>query len=251
MSRKLSGQFLWQLFWWECQTGRETWPPPHLHGNLATYTRGHLFRLCCKFKQITSIKIISVSLAVWPVSETQVFSLIGCNQSFDPVKFVSSNPSHPPPPPTPPKSLLTINLGHLGTWKGIQVQTSSLLTMRRDCTDAWCIAIYFALCKFWIKLVHVYECLEKLRLNSFYCYAGQVSEIQNWLYCLRHQITSDTMPVWDRAWGGGGTVGPEARNQTWHGHCQLCTMYCCTSVRFLPLRCQVTHLYNRHSPCGI
>lgn len=183
MSRKLSGQFLWQLFWWECQTGRETWPPPHLHGNLATYTRGHLFRLCCKFKQITSIKIISVSLAVWPVSETQVFSLIGCNQSFDPVKFVSSNPSHPPP-----KSLLTINLGHLGTWKGIQVQTSSLLTMRRDCTDAWCIAIYFALCKFWIKLVHVYECLEKLRLNSFCCYAGQVPEIQNWLkvYCLRH-----------------------------------------------------------------
>lgn len=139
-----------------------------------------------------------MSLAVWPVSETQVFSLIGCNQSFDPVKFVSSNPSHPPP-----KSLLTINLGHLGTWKGIQVQTSSLLTMRRDCTDAWCIAIYFALCKFWIKLVHVYECLEKLRLNSFYCYAGQVPEIQNWLYCLRHQITSDTMPVWDRAWGGG------------------------------------------------
>lgn len=50
---------------------------------------------------------------------------------------------------------------------------------------------------------------------------------------------------------GGGTVGPEARNQTWHSHCRLCTMYCCTSVRFLPLRCQVTHLYNRHSPCGI
>lgn len=96
----------------------------------------------------------------------------------------------------------------------------------------------------------VNECFEKIfikgkflllcRMSSRYPELTILSQTSDHLTI---QCQSETAP--------GGTVGPEARNQTWHGHSRLYTVYCCTSVRFLPLRCQITHLYNRHSPPGI
>lgn len=96
---------------------------------------------------------------------------------------VSSTPSSPQPPKVFSKLILAV----YSTWQGIQVETSSLSTTRHDCTDAWCIAIFIVLCKFWIILV--YECFRKITIKLF-IKGGWVPEILSWLYCVRHQITS-------------------------------------------------------------
>lgn len=159
---------------------------------------------------------------------------------------VSSTPSSPQPPKVFSKLILAV----YSTWQGIQVETSSLSTTRHDCTDAWCIAIFIVLCKFWIILV--YECFGKITIKLFikgkflllYRMGSRDPELT-----VLSQITSPYKASL-RPWPGG-TVGPAVRNQTWHGHCCLCTVYGCTSVRFLPQRRQITHLYNRHSPPAI
>lgn len=74
---------------------------------------------------------------------------------------VSSTPSSPQPPKVFSKLILSV----YSTWQGIPVETSSLSTTRHDCTDAWCIAIFIVLCKFWIILV--YECFGKITIKLF------------------------------------------------------------------------------------
>lgn len=161
---------------------------------------------------------------------------------------VSSTPSSPQPPKVFSKLILAV----YSTWQGIQVETSSLSTTRHDCTDAWCIAIFIVLCKFWIILV--YECFGKITIKLFikskFLLLYRMGSRDPELIALSQ--TSDHLTIQSQSETvAGGTVGPAARNQTWHGHCCLCTVYCCTSVRFLPQRCQITHLYNRHSPPAI
>lgn len=78
---------------------------------------------------------------------------------------VSSTPSSPQPPKVFSKLILAV----YSTWQGIPVETSSLSTTRHDCTDAWWIAIFIVLCKFWIIICTslVYECFGKITIKLF------------------------------------------------------------------------------------
>lgn len=101
---------------------------------------------------------------------------------------VSSTPSYPQPPKVFSKLILAV----YSTWQGIQVETSYL---QPDMTVLMLDVLQFLLYSVNFELYLYMNALEKLQLNylsrvSFCCCTGWVPEIQNWLHCLRHQITS-------------------------------------------------------------